>query len=161
MKKYHKLETYDWRDNRHFFGTSEEFEDYKRTGCYLLDDHSLGTRYHDGYQASDATLIAGPKDGWYSESGAFITRCPGEIEMEGLHRYDEFPLNKEDKMKDTIFIILYRDGTMIPMVNEPLKEHFPEGTRFFKTNRETTISDLSGWYGSKWAAKRFKEIAGK
>ena len=64
-------------------------------------------------------------------------------------------------MKDTIFIILHRDGTIVPMVNEPLKEHFPEGTRFFETNRETTIGDLSGWYGSKWTAKRFKEIAGK
>ena len=99
MKKYHKLETYDWRDNRHFFGTSEEFEDYERTGCYLLDDHSLGTRYHDGYQASDATLIAGPKDGWYSESGAFITVCPDERDTKRLHRYEAFPLGGKDERR--------------------------------------------------------------
>ena len=71
-KEYFKLETEDWRDTRHFYGTHKEFAEYQRTGHYNMASNQSGTRCADGYLASNVILEAPPQEGEENKMKTFV-----------------------------------------------------------------------------------------
>ena len=47
-----------------------------------------------------------------------------------------------------IYIVLYKDGLMLPLLNRPRASDHQIGAKLFKAldASRTTLSDLSGWY---------------
>lgn len=63
-------------------------------------------------------------------------------------------------MNNDIFIVVYKNGTMMPLANEPRKIEHQEGARFFKADENTTLLDLSEFYGRMLKSSKFEEIEG-
>ena len=45
-----------------------------------------------------------------------------------------------------MYIVLFKDGAMMPVTRKPQKEAFQKEARFFKVNDDLTMLELSGWY---------------
>ena len=51
------------------------------------------------------------------------------------------------------YLVLFKDGTMLPWGSEPSKRDFKEDARFFRLEESVTILDLGEWYASGNPAK--------
>jgi hypothetical protein len=47
-----------------------------------------------------------------------------------------------------MYIILYKDGAMIPVANKPQREAHQKDARFFFVSDNFTMLELSEWYAS-------------
>jgi len=71
-------------------------------------------------------------------------------------------------MDNMYYIVLYKDGTMMPVISRPLKENHQKGARFFECDRDITLEDIGEWYANGNPAENkqynkptIKEIEGK
>lgn len=56
------------------------------------------------------------------------------------------------------YIIMFTDGSMTFLGNEPKKEHHQKGTKFFKVDGDLTVADISEvWSGNGWIRGIFPE----
>ena len=47
-----------------------------------------------------------------------------------------------------MYIVLFKDGSMLPLANEPEAKHFQSGARFYQCKDDMTMLDLSEWYAN-------------
>ena len=60
------------------------------------------------------------------------------------------------KKKYYYYLILFKDGTMLPFGFKPAKRDFEKGARFFRVEETVTILDIGEWYAaSNPPANRF------
>lgn len=45
-----------------------------------------------------------------------------------------------------VYIVLFKDGSMMPTRIKPEKGDYQKDARFFETDEKTTLSDISNWY---------------
>ena len=50
-------------------------------------------------------------------------------------------------MREYYYLVLFKNGTMLPWGSEPSKKAFAAGARFFRVDETVTILDLGEWYG--------------
>ena len=57
-----------------------------------------------------------------------------------------------------IYIVLFKDGSMLPVKVKPDKRDYQPGARFFEVEDDMDLAMLSNWYGRGHNLIAFKEI---
>ena len=59
-----------------------------------------------------------------------------------------------------LYIVLFKDGAMMPLKVKPKADDFQADTRFFETEDHVTLNHLSAWYANSNKLEGFfKETA--
>lgn len=59
-------------------------------------------------------------------------------------------------MGDSVYVILFGDGSLQVSRIKPEKGHYQQGARFFRaTTEEMTLRQLSNWVSHNYAAEHF------
>lgn len=57
-----------------------------------------------------------------------------------------------------MYIVLFSDGSMIPIQIKPRKQDYRQGSKFFEVSDEKNLAWLSHWYAKGNNLEGFKEL---